>query len=105
MDWIDLVQDRDRWWGLVSTVMNLPFPPPPFLGWSGTESTITEATTGLLYQPPMMMDNDECAAIGGILGRGNRSIQRKHAPLPLCPPQIPCDLTRAAAVGSWRLTA
>jgi hypothetical protein len=30
-------------------------PPPPFLEGSGTESTITEATTGLLYQPRMMM--------------------------------------------------
>jgi hypothetical protein len=23
MDWIDLSQDRDEWWGLVNTVMNL----------------------------------------------------------------------------------
>jgi hypothetical protein len=23
MDWIDLVQDRDRWWALVSVVMDL----------------------------------------------------------------------------------
>jgi hypothetical protein len=23
MDWIDLDQDRDRWWALVNTVMNL----------------------------------------------------------------------------------
>jgi hypothetical protein len=27
-----------------------------FLGWSGTESTITEANTGLLYQPRVRMD-------------------------------------------------
>jgi len=26
MDWIGLVQDRDRWWMLVSTVMNLRVP-------------------------------------------------------------------------------
>jgi hypothetical protein len=26
-----------------------------FLGWSGTDCTITEATTGLLYQPRMIM--------------------------------------------------
>jgi len=25
-DWIELAQDRDRWWGLVSTVMNLRVP-------------------------------------------------------------------------------
>jgi hypothetical protein len=39
-----------------------------------------------------------------LLGRGNRSIRRKLSPVPLCPPQIPDDLTwtgtRAAAVGS-----
>jgi hypothetical protein len=26
MDWIDLAQDRKRWWALVNTVMNLSFP-------------------------------------------------------------------------------
>ena len=26
MDWIDLAQDRDRWWGLVNAVMNLQVP-------------------------------------------------------------------------------
>jgi hypothetical protein len=26
MDWIDMAQDRDRWWGVVSAVMNLRFP-------------------------------------------------------------------------------
>jgi hypothetical protein len=26
MDWIELAQDRDRWWVLVTAVMNLPFP-------------------------------------------------------------------------------
>jgi hypothetical protein len=43
------------------------------------------------------------------IGRGNRSTRRKYAPVPLHPPQIPHDLTwdrtRAAAVGSGRLTA
>jgi hypothetical protein len=43
------------------------------LGGSGIESTITEATTGLLYQPQMIMDDDddECGTIGGMIGRGN----------------------------------
>jgi hypothetical protein len=27
--------------------------------------------------------------IGGMIGRGNRSIRRKPAPVPLCPPQTP----------------
>jgi hypothetical protein len=26
MDWIDMAQDRDRWWVLVSAVMNLRGP-------------------------------------------------------------------------------
>jgi hypothetical protein len=57
-----------------------------------------------------MIDDDDCGAVGGMrTGRGNRSIRRKPAPVPLCPPQIPHDLTWArtwtSAVGSRRLTA
>jgi hypothetical protein len=26
MDWIDMAQDRDRWWVVVSAVMNLRVP-------------------------------------------------------------------------------
>jgi hypothetical protein len=44
-----------------------------------------------------------------VWSRGNRSTRRKPAPVPLCQPQIPHDLTRArtrtAVVGSRRLTA
>jgi hypothetical protein len=82
-----------------------------FLGWSGTESasTITEATSGLLYSPGCWWMDDKCGAAGGMLGRGNRNTRRTPAPVLLCSPQIPHDLnrarTRAAAVGSWRLTA
>jgi hypothetical protein len=51
----------------------------------------------------------EDGEFGGMNGRGNRSIRRKPAPAPLCPPQIPLDQTwdgtQAAAVGSQRLTA
>jgi hypothetical protein len=69
----------------------------------------TVATIGLLYQP-QMMDHGDCGALGGIkIGRGNLSTRRKPSPAPLCPQQIPNDLiqarTRAAAVGSQRLTA
>jgi hypothetical protein len=80
----------------------------PSLGWSGTESTITEATTGLLCQPRMMVDH-ACGAFGGMFGRGYRSTRRKPVTIPLCSPQIPHNLTRsrtrAAAVGSRRPTA
>jgi hypothetical protein len=56
------------------------------------------------------MDEGDCGVIGGMkIGRGNRSTLRKPAPAPFCPPQIPLDQTRArtraAAVGSQRLTA
>jgi hypothetical protein len=41
------------------------------------------------------------------VGRGNRSTRRKPVPVPLCPPQMPHDMTRyqtrAAAVGSRRV--
>jgi hypothetical protein len=82
--------------------------PPPLLGCSGTESTITEATIDLLYQP-RMMDDDDCGAVGGTVGRGSGSTKRKPAPVPLCPPQIIYELTgartRASALGSRTLTA
>jgi hypothetical protein len=78
------------------------------MGWSLAGPTVAGATTGLLYQL-RMMDDDECGAIDGMIGRGNRSTPRKTAPVPLFPPQIPHDLTQArtrtAAVGSRRLTA
>jgi hypothetical protein len=41
------------------------------------------------------MGNDECGAIGGLFGLGNRSTRRKPAPLPFYPLQIAHDLTRA----------
>jgi hypothetical protein len=57
----------------------------------------------------MVMNDDECGAIGVMLGRVNRSTRSKPTPVPLCQPQIPHDLTRArsraAALGSSRLTA
>jgi hypothetical protein len=69
----------------------------------------TAATTSLLYQP-QMKDVGDCIAIGVMkFGMGNRSIRRKPAPAPLCPPHIPHDQTpvrtRAAAVRSQRLTS
>jgi hypothetical protein len=67
----------------------------------------TAVTIDLLHQPQMI---DDCGAIRGMkVGRGNQNTRRKPAPVPLCPLQIPHDLTwartQAAAVGSQRLTA
>jgi hypothetical protein len=69
----------------------------------------TAATTGLFYQPQMIHDGD-CGAICGLkIDRGTRSTRRKPAPVPLCPPQIPHNLTqartRAARMGTKLLTA
>jgi hypothetical protein len=50
-------------------------------------------------------DNGE---IGGMIGRGNRNTRSKPAQVSLCAPQTPHAArtrTRAAAVGSQRLTA
>jgi hypothetical protein len=67
----------------------------------------TSATSGLLHLPH---GDSEDGEFGGMkFGRGNRSTWKKSAPAPLYPPQISFDQTRArtraAAVGSQRLTA
>jgi hypothetical protein len=67
----------------------------------------TSATEWPIVPAPGDYDDGE---FGGMnIGRENQSTRRKPAPAPLCPPQIPLDQTRAwtraAAVGSQRLTA
>jgi hypothetical protein len=67
----------------------------------------TSATERPIVPAPGDCDDVE---FGGLkIGRGNRSTRRKPAPAPLYPPQVPLDQTRArtraAAVGSQRLTA
>jgi hypothetical protein len=66
----------------------------------------TTATNRPIVPAPGDYDDGE---IGGMMiGRGNRGTRRKPARLPLCPPQTPHAVrrrTRAAAVGSQRLTA
>jgi hypothetical protein len=64
----------------------------------------TAATNRPIVPAPGDYDDGE---IGGIIVTGNRSTRRKPAPVPLCPPQTPHAArtrTRAAAVGSQRLT-
>jgi hypothetical protein len=65
----------------------------------------TAATNRPIVPAPADYDDGE---IGEMIGRGNRSTRRKPAQVPLCPPQSPHAArtrTRAAAVGSHRLTA
>jgi hypothetical protein len=63
--------------------------------WGGTKSLGTVATSGLLYKP-QMIDEDDFGTTGGMkIGRGNQSTRRKPAPAPLCPLQIPHGQTRA----------
>jgi hypothetical protein len=67
----------------------------------------TSATDWPIVPDPGDYDDGE---FGGMkIGRGNRSTRRKPASAPLCPTQIPLDKTRArtraAVVGSQRLTA
>jgi hypothetical protein len=70
------------------------------LGPLGTAAT----NRPILPAPDDYGDGEICE----MIGRGNRSTQRKSAPVPLCPPQTQhaaLTRTRAAAVGSQRLTA
>jgi hypothetical protein len=74
------------------------------------ESKLGPLGTSATYWPIVPAPGDfEDGEFGGINGRANRSTRRKPAPAPLCPPQIPLDQTldwtRAAALGTRRLTA
>jgi hypothetical protein len=64
----------------------------------------TAATNRPIVPAPGDYDDGET---GEMIGRGNRSTRRKHAPVPLCTPQTPLAARtriRAAAVGTQRLT-
>jgi hypothetical protein len=79
------------------------------MGWDWVH-LVLQPLFGLLYQPQMIEDDDDCGAVGRMrIGRGNRSTRRKPAPVALRPQQIPHDLTQAqirvAPVGNKRLTS
>jgi hypothetical protein len=72
----------------------------------------TGSTRHVVHFWPIVAAPGDCedGEFGGMkIGRGNRSTRRKPGPTPLCPSLIPLDQTRvrtrAAAVGSQRLTA
>jgi hypothetical protein len=50
---------------------------------------------GLLYQPWVICD-DDCGAVDGMNDWQGKWNRRKPAPVPLCPPQTPHDLTRGS---------
>jgi hypothetical protein len=65
----------------------------------------TAVTNRPIVPAPGDYDDGE---IGEMIGRRNRSTQRKPVPMPSCPPQTlqaARTRTRAAAVGNQRLTA
>jgi hypothetical protein len=62
------------------------------VGWDRVH-LVRRALFGLLYQH-RKIDDDERGAVGGMrIGKGNRCTSRKPTPVPLCPSQIPHDLT------------
>jgi hypothetical protein len=65
--------------------------------------------TAAFNRPIVLAPGDyDDGEIGGMISRGNRSTRRNPAPVPLYPPKTPHATrtrTRAAAVGSQRLTA
>jgi hypothetical protein len=70
---------------------------PLFFSGVGLSPLGTAATSGLLYKPQMIDEND-CGAIGGMkIGRGNRSTRRKPAPAPR---HEPLNNTEAGTVRS-----
>jgi hypothetical protein len=94
----------------LSAGVSIYLPTYIYSSWGGRDwvRLVHRPLTGLLYQPRVI--DDECGAVSGMrTGRGNGSTRRKPAPVPLCPSQIPYELTWAqnwpAAVGIQRLTA
>jgi hypothetical protein len=73
-------------------------------GWSQLSPLGTAITNRPIVPAPGSYDNGK---FSGLIGRVNRCTRRKPAPMPLCPPQTPHAVrtrTRAATVGSQRLT-
>jgi hypothetical protein len=79
------------------------------IGILGGGVQLAPLSTAATTRPTVPASDDyDDGEIGGMIGRENRSARRKPALMPLCPPQIPHAArtrTRAAVVGSQRLTA
>jgi hypothetical protein len=61
------------------------------LSWGETEATVW---------PIAPASDDDWSNWWNVKWQGNRITQRKPPPVPICPPQIPQDLTRACTVGN-----
>jgi hypothetical protein len=70
---VGIVRSRTQATEFSLWILSLLFP----LGWSGTESIITEAVNCLSVPD----QDDECGAIGGTLGRGNQSTRKNPVPV------------------------
>jgi hypothetical protein len=57
-----------------------------FLGVGGCVKLSPLGTSATAWPIPPVSDDDECGAVGGITGRGNRSTWRKPASVQLCQP-------------------
>jgi hypothetical protein len=80
------------------------------IGILGGGVQLTPLGTAATIRPivPTLGDYDDGEIVEMTTGKGNRSTRRKPAPVQLCPPQTPRAAhtrTRAAVVGSLRLTA
>jgi hypothetical protein len=65
---------------VASEIVNVPDRRNEFFSEVGLSPLGTVATSGLLYKP-QMIDEDDCGAIGGMkIGRGNRSTRKKTCP-------------------------
>jgi hypothetical protein len=87
---------------------NLPGSNFFLIGIVGGGDQFSKLYTAATNRPIVPAPGDYDGVIGGMIGTGNLSTRRKPAPVPLSPPQTPHATrtrTRAAAVGSQRLTA
>jgi hypothetical protein len=76
-----------------------------FVGGGGAVEPNPQITEANRYWPIVPAPDDECGAVSGMLGKEHQSTRGKPAPVPICLPQIPHDLTRASAVGRLQLLA
>jgi hypothetical protein len=74
-------------------------PLPSLMEWDWVH-LVLRSLFGLLYQPQMTDDDDDCGAIGGMrIGKGNPSTRRNPVPVTLCPTKNPTRPNRDSNPG------